>query len=67
MEVLQLDAREDIYGINDRVQLAQAEEILRRRKNEALMRSGVTIIDPGSTYIDNEVEIGRTPSFIPVP
>ncbi|MCX5779364.1 MAG: NTP transferase domain-containing protein, partial [Firmicutes bacterium] len=34
VEVLQLDAREDIYGINDRVQLAQAEAILRRRKNE---------------------------------
>jgi bifunctional UDP-N-acetylglucosamine pyrophosphorylase/glucosamine-1-phosphate N-acetyltransferase len=58
VEVLQLDAREDIYGINDRVQLAQAEEILRRRKNEDLMRSGVTIVDPRTTYIDGQVEIG---------
>ena len=58
VEVLQLEAREDIYGINDRVQLAQAEAILRRRKNEELMRSGVTIKDPGATYIDSQVEIG---------
>jgi bifunctional UDP-N-acetylglucosamine pyrophosphorylase / glucosamine-1-phosphate N-acetyltransferase len=58
VEVLELEAREDIYGINDRVQLAQAEAILRRRKNEALMRSGVTIKDPGATYIDSQVEIG---------
>lgn len=58
VEVLQMDAREDIYGINDRVQLAQAEAILRRRKNEDLMRSGVTIIDPQATYIDSQVEIG---------
>jgi len=65
VEVLLMDAREDIYGINDRVQLAQAEEILRRRKNEALMRSGVTIIDPHSTFIDNDVEIGNDTIIYP--
>jgi bifunctional UDP-N-acetylglucosamine pyrophosphorylase/glucosamine-1-phosphate N-acetyltransferase len=58
VEVLLMDAREDIYGINDRVQLAQAEEILRRRKNESLMINGVTIVDPRSTFIDTDVEIG---------
>jgi UDP-N-acetylglucosamine diphosphorylase/glucosamine-1-phosphate N-acetyltransferase len=58
VEALMLKAEEDMYGINDRVQLAQAEQILRRRKNEALMKSGVTIIDPPSTFIDNDVEIG---------
>ncbi len=59
VEILQVDAREDIYGINDRIQLAQAEKILRQRKNEALMESGVTIVDPASTYIDLDVDIGR--------
>jgi len=59
VEILQVDAREDIYGINDRIQLAQADKILRQRKNEALMESGVTIVDPGSTYIDLDVDIGR--------
>lgn len=65
VEVLQLDAREDIYGINDRVQLAQAETILRRRKNQSLMLSGVTIMDPPSTFIDSEVTIGMDTIIYP--
>ena len=60
-----LDAREDIYGINDRVQLAEAEKILRRRKNEELMRSGVTIMDPASTFIDMGVEVGSDTVLYP--
>lgn len=58
VEVFLADASQDIHGINDRVQMAQAEEILRQRKNQDLMRSGVTIIDPRSTFIDSDVEIG---------
>ncbi len=58
VEALLLDVEEDMYGINDRVQLAQAEKIIRRRKTESLMKSGVTIIDPPSTFIDNDVVIG---------
>jgi bifunctional UDP-N-acetylglucosamine pyrophosphorylase/glucosamine-1-phosphate N-acetyltransferase len=49
----------DVMGINDRVQLAEAEAVLRRRINEAHMRDGVTIRDPGATYIDTETIIGR--------
>jgi len=45
-------------GINDRVQLANAERITRRRINEAHMKSGVTLQDPATTYIDIDVEIG---------
>ena len=45
-------------GVNDKVQLAAASKVLRRRINEKLMRDGVTIIDPDSTYIDAEVRIG---------
>lgn len=65
VEVLELDAREDMYGINDRLQMSQAESILRRRKNEVLMRAGVTIIDPVTTYIDIEVEIGADTIIYP--
>jgi bifunctional UDP-N-acetylglucosamine pyrophosphorylase/glucosamine-1-phosphate N-acetyltransferase len=65
VDALLLDAEEDMYGINDRVQLAQAEKIMRRRKNEALMRSGVTIIDPASTFIDNDVVIGSDTIIYP--
>lgn len=52
------DARE-VLGINDRVQLAQVERILRMRKATALMRDGVTIVDPQTTYIDATVEVGN--------
>jgi bifunctional UDP-N-acetylglucosamine pyrophosphorylase / glucosamine-1-phosphate N-acetyltransferase len=51
------DPRE-VMGVNDRVQLAQMEAILRRRKGEALMRAGVTVLHPDVTYIDEAVEVG---------
>jgi bifunctional UDP-N-acetylglucosamine pyrophosphorylase/glucosamine-1-phosphate N-acetyltransferase len=46
-------------GINDRVALAAAERLLRGRIAEGHMRNGVTIVDPGTTYIDAAVEIGQ--------
>ncbi|HCE69504.1 MAG: UDP-N-acetylglucosamine diphosphorylase/glucosamine-1-phosphate N-acetyltransferase [Geobacteraceae bacterium GWC2_55_20] len=48
----------EIMGINDRVQLAEAARILRRRINRELMLSGVTLVDPEQTYIDQGVSIG---------
>jgi bifunctional UDP-N-acetylglucosamine pyrophosphorylase/glucosamine-1-phosphate N-acetyltransferase len=45
-------------GINDRVQLAEVGKTLRMRKNLALMKDGVTITDPGTTYIDEDVVVG---------
>jgi len=45
-------------GINDRTQLAEASKILRERINDSLMRQGVTMLDPGSVYIDYGVSIG---------
>ena len=49
---------ETAYGINDRVELAVAERLMRERVNERLMRSGVTIVDPASTFIDDSVVVG---------
>ena len=49
----------EMFGINDRVQLAYAAKVIRKRKNHKLMLSGVSIEDPESTYISPEVEIGR--------
>lgn len=49
---------EDGMGVNDRVQLSQAEQIMRRRINEQHMRKGVTIVDPATTYIEADVIIG---------
>lgn len=42
---------DEVYGINDRVQLAEAAAILRARTNDELMRLGVTISDPDTTWI----------------
>jgi bifunctional UDP-N-acetylglucosamine pyrophosphorylase/glucosamine-1-phosphate N-acetyltransferase len=46
-------------GVNDRVQLAQVTVLARRRILEALMRSGVTVLDPASTDVDVTVTIGQ--------
>lgn len=59
------DDFEATLGINSRVQLANAEGILRRRKNVELMENGVTIIDPASTFIDSKVEVGRDTVIYP--
>ena len=52
------DARE-LAGVNDRVQLAEAGKELNRRLVERAMRAGATVIDPATTWIGVEVEIGR--------
>lgn len=52
-------------GVNDRVQLAQAEAALRRRICEKWMRQGVTITDPAATYIDAEAVIGQDTVILP--
>lgn len=49
---------EEMLGINDRVQLAYATKLMKKRINEKLMLSGVTIEDPDNTYIGPYVEIG---------
>jgi bifunctional UDP-N-acetylglucosamine pyrophosphorylase/glucosamine-1-phosphate N-acetyltransferase len=51
--------------VNDRSQLARAEEILRRRILDAHMRDGVTVRDPVSTHIEASVEIGRDTVILP--
>lgn len=51
--------RTEVFGINNRVQLAYAAKVVRKRINNKLMLSGVSIEDPDSTYISPDVEIGR--------
>jgi bifunctional UDP-N-acetylglucosamine pyrophosphorylase/glucosamine-1-phosphate N-acetyltransferase len=48
---------DEILGVNDRVQLAQAAAILRDRINETWMRQGVSIMDPTSTWLDVDVDL----------
>ena len=48
----------EIRGINSRTELAEVSLMVRQQKNEELMAGGVTLIDPATTYIDSDVEIG---------
>ncbi len=49
---------EQALGVNSRVQLAQAAQIMRARINQMHMDNGVTLINPQDTYIDAGVQIG---------
>lgn len=49
----------ETLGVNDRVVLAEAEQVMRRRIAEEHMRNGVTIINPESTYISADAKIGQ--------
>jgi bifunctional UDP-N-acetylglucosamine pyrophosphorylase/glucosamine-1-phosphate N-acetyltransferase len=60
-----MQSGEEILGINTRQELAVVDHILRRKKCESLMRDGVTIIDPASTYIDADVQIGADTVIYP--
>jgi bifunctional UDP-N-acetylglucosamine pyrophosphorylase/glucosamine-1-phosphate N-acetyltransferase len=50
---------EETIGVNDRVQLAEAERILRGRILRELMLAGVTIEDPATTYVEASVRVGQ--------
>jgi len=55
----------EAMGINSRVQLSEAETIMRQRINKKHMENGVTIIDPSTTYIQNDVVIGHDTTIYP--
>ena len=55
----------DILGINDRAQLASAAAIMRDRINLKWMQSGVTMLDPASTWIDVDAELAADVTLLP--
>jgi len=55
----------EVMGINTRVDLAVANEVLRQEKLKELMLSGVTVVDPKTTYADRTVEVGRDTVLYP--
>ncbi|MBN1312301.1 MAG: bifunctional UDP-N-acetylglucosamine diphosphorylase/glucosamine-1-phosphate N-acetyltransferase GlmU [Anaerolineae bacterium] len=65
IKAISVDDPDEALGINTRVHLAEAEAVLRRRTNEKLMLSGVTIIDPATTYIHSTVQIGQDTTIFP--
>ena len=52
-----VDDHAEVWGINDRAQLSTCAFIMNARICDALMKSGVTIVDPMSTWIDLSAEI----------
>ena len=56
---------DEIQGVNDRVQLAQVRCALNQRLLAAWMRSGVTIVDPATTWVDADVTIGQDTEIRP--
>ncbi|MBA3946303.1 MAG: bifunctional UDP-N-acetylglucosamine diphosphorylase/glucosamine-1-phosphate N-acetyltransferase GlmU [Herpetosiphonaceae bacterium] len=52
-------------GVNDRVQLAEVEVVLRERTLHSLMLGGVTVVDPSHTYVDMDVSVGQDTVLLP--
>ncbi len=55
----------ETLGVNDRVQLAESAALLRDRINEDLMKSGVTIVDPTTTWVDATSVISQDVVLMP--
>ncbi|MGE3842235.1 MAG: bifunctional UDP-N-acetylglucosamine diphosphorylase/glucosamine-1-phosphate N-acetyltransferase GlmU [Vicinamibacterales bacterium] len=58
VETLVVDDPSEVRGINSQRELAELASLVRQRKNAALMDAGVTLVDPGTTYVDVDVDIG---------
>lgn len=65
VEAVVSDDTDAVEGINDRLQLARLTAIVRQRILERLMLDGVTIIDPSTTYVDADVQIGKDTTIYP--
>ncbi len=55
----------ELQGVNNRLQLAQVENTLRQRIRRRWLLEGVTMLDPGSVFIDADVDIGQDTVLLP--
>ena len=60
-----LENSDEIYGINSRSNLATATKLINTRNLEKLMADGVTIVDPDSTWISEDTQIGQDSIIYP--
>lgn len=65
VQALRAEDPSEMIGINTRVDLADAEALLRRRTNREWMLAGVTLVDPATTYIEPGVQIGQDTTIWP--
>lgn len=59
VEAITAVSPEEAVGINSRAQLSEASKIMQQRIQRKLMESGVTIVDPDNTWIDDRAQIGQ--------
>ncbi len=60
-----LENSDEIYGINSRLNLAEAAKMMNKRNLEKYMENGVTIVDPDSTWISEDTQIGQDTIIYP--
>lgn len=65
VEAVMTEDHTEAIGVNTRVQLAEAERILRERIIESHMLNGITVWDPASCYVDEDVTIGKDTVLLP--
>jgi bifunctional UDP-N-acetylglucosamine pyrophosphorylase/glucosamine-1-phosphate N-acetyltransferase len=58
VSTLTLPSADEIRGVNSRRELAEVSRLVRNAKNEELMAAGVTLIDPATTYVEPDVQVG---------
>lgn len=60
-----IEDKNEIHGVNSRLQLSFSEKLMRERINNFHMTEGVTIIDAENTYIEKSVKIGKDTVIYP--
>ena len=66
VETVRIDDPSELRGVNTRVDLADLDRAVRRRKAHALMLAGVTLEDPATTFIDEDVAVGADTTIGPM-
>jgi bifunctional UDP-N-acetylglucosamine pyrophosphorylase/glucosamine-1-phosphate N-acetyltransferase len=62
---VELEDPTEALGVNDRIELAEAEAVMRMRILHGLMRNGVTVVAPHHTYVDVGVQVGQDTTLLP--
>lgn len=65
VNAIETQNQNEILGVNSRFSLAEAYEIFRMRILDKIIASGVTILDPKTTFIDEKVTIGKDTIIYP--
>ena len=65
VQTVSADDGQEVLGVNSRIDLAQAEACMRERVRRRWMLAGVTLVDPPSTFIDSDVEVGEDTVIYP--